>query len=77
MNFDPQRIVIALLVFAGYFAFLFVLITVTLPTEMRDVVIGAGGVLGGQFVVVVSWFFGSSSGSSGKDATIEKLSNKP
>lgn len=71
---DFGRIVISVIIvvaFIGYVAALFVF---TIPVDMKDVVNTAGGILGGAFVSVGSYWIGSSAGSTAKDRTISTLS---
>lgn len=44
------------------------------PAELRDIVLGATGVLSAQFVQVLNYWFGSSRSSAQKDQTINSLS---
>lgn len=64
------RFAISLLVVAAFVAYLVGLMLAPIPTEMRDVVNTAGGFLAGAFTMVVSYWVGSSAGSSAKDKTI-------
>lgn len=70
------RISISILVIAAFIAYVFAIIRIPIPTDMKDVVNTAGGVLGGAFVSVVSYWIGSSSGSASKDKTIASLNQK-
>ena len=71
------RIAISVLAISSFIAYVFAILFVSIPPEMKDVVNTAGGLLGGAFVSVVNYWIGSSSGSASKDKTITTLSAKP
>lgn len=57
------------------FAFDFALFMIHYPTENRDMIVSTSGILNATaLVMVLSFFFGSSSNSKLKDETIKKLS---
>lgn len=66
--------ILAVLITLGFFGVLAVLATRQAPIENRDLLNIMLGTLGAQFVAAVQFYLGSSKGSQGKDATIERLS---
>lgn len=65
-----------LLIFLGFGAYVFVL---GVPPESKDIALQLSGALITWVSAVISYWVGSSSGSSGKDKTIDSLAkdNKP
>lgn len=64
------------LIVAGFFALLILLIISAVPTENKDLLNLVVGTLIGSFSGIVSYFFGSSLGSSKKDQLLnEKNTN--
>jgi uncharacterized membrane protein YdjX (TVP38/TMEM64 family) len=70
------RISISITVVFAFLAYVYLILTIAIPPDMRDVVNTAGGLLGGAFMAVVGYWVGSSAGSSAKDKTITDLTNK-
>ena len=71
MNTDNVgRFALSLLVIVAFCGYITGVMLISIPTEMRDVVNTAGGFLAGAFTLVVSYWVGSSAGSSAKDKTI-------
>lgn len=70
------RISVSVLVIIAFIAYVFAILRVPIPPDMKDVVNTAGGILGGAFVGVVNYWIGSSSGSAAKDKTIATLNQK-
>lgn len=70
------RVSVSILAIAAFAGYVFAILFVPIPTEMKDVVNTAGGILGGAFVSVINYWIGSSSGSAAKDKTITTLTNK-
>ena len=75
---DWGRVLVSVIVTAGFMGVLVLVITTktqgNAPPEVMLVMLGA---LGAAFGQVVSYWVGSSSGSSQKDAAIQNLANKP
>lgn len=66
------------LIVAGFFALLILLVLSAVPNENKDLLNLVVGTLIGSFSGIVSYFFGSSLGSSKKDQLLnEKNSNPP
>jgi len=64
------------LIVAGFFALLILLVLSAVPTENKDLLNLVVGTLIGSFSGIVSYFFGSSLGSSKKDQLLnEKITN--
>jgi len=64
------------LIVAGFFALLILLVLSAVPTENKDLLNLVVGALIGSFSGIVSYFFGSSLGSSKKDQLLnEKNTN--
>lgn len=65
------------LIVAGFFALLILLVLSAVPTENKDLLNLVVGALIGSFSGIVSYFFGSSLGSSKKDELLknEKAAN--
>lgn len=65
------------LIVAGFFALLILLVLSAVPTENKDLLNLVVGTLIGSFSSIVSYFFGSSLGSSKKDELLknEKAAN--
>ncbi len=67
------RVLISILAVGAFFAYVAGILFIPVPSDMRDVINAAGGILGGAFVGVVNYWIGSSSGSASKDRTITSL----
>lgn len=65
------------LIVSGFFALLILLVLSAVPTENKDLLNLVVGALIGSFSSIVSYFFGSSLGSSKKDELLknEKAAN--
>lgn len=65
------------LIVSGFFALLILLVLSAVPTENKDLLNLVVGALIGSFSGIVSYFFGSSLGSSKKDELLknEKAAN--
>lgn len=65
------------LIVAGFFALLILLVLSAVPSENKDLLNLVVGTLIGSFSSIVSYFFGSSLGSSKKDELLknEKAAN--
>lgn len=71
---DMSRSILAALVIVMLALSLAGLFFVDIPQANREVLIAlVSGVLGASFKDIVGWYFGSSKGSSEKDATIATL----
>ena len=62
--------VLGALIAIGFFALLYILVYKSIPVENKDVLNLVIGALIGSFTTVVSYFFGSSKGSSDKTKLI-------
>jgi protein-S-isoprenylcysteine O-methyltransferase Ste14 len=75
---DWGRVLISVIVTVGFMGVLVLVITTktqgNAPPEVMLVMLGA---LGAAFGQVVSYWVGSSSGSSAKDVSIQNLASKP
>jgi len=60
------------IVVIGFFTLLYLLMKSEMPVGNRDLLFLAAGTLLSQFTTVVTYFFGSSKGSSEKDIIISK-----
>lgn len=69
--------ILGALIVAGFFALLILLVLSAVPTENKDLLNLVVGSLIGSFSGIVSYFFGSSLGSSKKDELLknEKAAN--
>jgi len=63
--------ILGALIVAGFFALLILLVLSAVPTENKDLLNLVVGSLIGSFSGIVSYFFGSSLGSSKKDELLE------
>lgn len=66
--------VLAIFVTVGFFGLLTMLCFVKLPDPSRDLINIMLGALGGGWLSIIAYYFGSSSSSKVKDDTISKLS---
>ena len=68
--------ILGALIVSGFFALLILLVLSAVPTENKDLLNLVVGTLIGSFSGIVSYFFGSSLGSSKKDQLLnEKNTN--
>ena len=68
--------ILGALIVAGFFALLILLVLSAVPSENKDLLNLVVGALIGSFSSIVSYFFGSSLGSSKKDQLLnEKNTN--
>lgn len=69
--------ILGALIVSGFFALLILLVLSAVPTENKDLLNLVVGALIGSFSGIVSYFFGSSLGSSKKDELLknEKAAN--
>ena len=75
-NKEIFQYVLGGLIVAGFFALLILLVLSAVPTENKDLLNLVVGTLIGSFSSIVSYFFGSSLGSSKKDQLLnEKITN--
>ena len=70
----PRNLSIA--AFVGFFGILLSMMFYDFPDNNHDVMMVMIGVLGGMVTSIVSYYFGSSSGSAAKTATIDKFLSK-
>ena len=73
---DYFQYILGGLIVLGFFALLITLVYSQVPAENKDLLNLVVGALIGSFATVVGYFFGSSSSSAKKDATIETMINK-
>lgn len=69
--------VLATVVVVGWGVLMWALFRGEIPATSRDIVIQAVGTMGGALMMVIGFYFGSSSSSTKKDETIEKLGTMP
>lgn len=74
---DHTPAVLAAVVTVGFFGVLAFALIGTVPEGSRDIVNIMIGTLGTAWVAIITYYFGSSSGSKGKDDTIKELSAIP
>jgi hypothetical protein len=70
---SPVVSVLAIAVFGGFVAMLFLKVV---PTDMKEALLLLGGSAATGYGMVLSYWLGSSSGSAAKDATITKVLSK-
>lgn len=75
MRTATARYVLATIILAGYFGTLHALLRLGIPQVNSEPIWILIGGLQIAFAAVVQYFFGSSSGSTAKDATIAKQIN--
>jgi drug/metabolite transporter (DMT)-like permease len=68
---------LAFLIFAGFFGAIWLALTHEVTASMRDALLILIGALGAAFGNVVSYYFGSSSGSQAKDALLAAREPQP
>ena len=73
---DRTPMVLAAVVCAGFFGTLGGLILYGLPQKGQDALLIMLGALGSAFTAIISYYFGSSSGSRAKEAIIEQMAGK-
>lgn len=73
---DKTPAVLAYAITGGFFGVLTLIMFYEIPMSAKDVLYVMLGALGASWNNVISYFFGSSSGSSAKHNLIEKLANK-
>jgi hypothetical protein len=73
---DKTPTVLACVVTIGFFGLLALVCFHEPPSGMKDILLAMIGTLGTAWVSVISYYFGSSSGSRAKDDTIAGLSAK-
>lgn len=70
---DRTPAVLAFCVCTGFFGILSAMLTMNIPDSGHDALLVMLGALGGAFGAVVSYYFGSSAGSTAKSETIKQL----
>jgi uncharacterized membrane protein YdjX (TVP38/TMEM64 family) len=70
---NTGRLIISVLVVAAFIAYVNLIVFFHIPPDTKDIVNTAGGILGGAFTLVVTYWLGSSAGSSAKDKTISDM----
>lgn len=70
---DKTPMVLAFFSFTGFFVILLLLMQMDIPDKAHDPVMIMLGLLGGMVTAVVSYYFGSSSGSAAKTAVMGKI----
>lgn len=70
---DKTPTVLAFFSFTGFFVILLLLMQFDIPDKAHDPVMIMLGLLGGMVTAVVSYYFGSSSGSAAKTAVMGKI----
>lgn len=71
-DYTPR--VLACIIVGGYVLVQWFLLTQVIAAEMREIVMRSLGVLDAAIGMVLTYYFGSSAGSSKKDDTIQSLS---
>lgn len=76
-NKEIFQYILGALIVSGFFALLILLVLSAVPSENKDLLNLVVGALIGSFSSIVSYFFGSSLGSSKKDELLknEKAAN--
>ena len=73
---DKTPMILAAVVCGGYVAVTATILTQVIEASMRDLVLRSMGTLDMALGLVLSYYFGSSSGSQAKDSTIADLSKE-
>lgn len=73
---DKTPMVLAGVVCIGFFGTLIGLMSYGLPQKGQDALLIMLGALGSAFTGIISYYFGSSSGSRAKEAIIEQMAGK-
>lgn len=73
---DKTPMILAGVVCVGFFGTLIGLMLYGLPQKGQDALLIMLGALGSAFTAIVSYYFGSSSGSRAKEAIIEQMAGK-
>jgi hypothetical protein len=69
---DFFKYILGSLIIVGFFVLLYLLLLSEVPEKNKDLLNLVVGALIGSFCSVVSYYYGSSSGSAKKDETISK-----
>lgn len=77
MTDNVLRFSIAIMVFVGFFGYLYITLVIPIPTEMQQGIKDVQSALIPLLTLVLGWYFGSSAGSSSKDKVIADLSKTP
>lgn len=70
---DIYQYALGTIIIVGFFTLLIILVYKEVPTKNNDLLNLVVGALIGSFATIVGYFFGSSSGSSKKDETINTM----
>jgi hypothetical protein len=70
---DKVAAILAYALTAGFFILLFMFIFFQVPAGSKDVLQIMLGILGTAWIAVITYYFGSSSGSKAKEKYIENL----
>jgi len=73
---DQTPTVLAYAVTGGFFGVLLIMMFYEIPISAKDVLYVMLGSLGTAWTAIISYFYGSSSGSSAKQSLIDKLTTK-
>lgn len=68
------QVILSMMVTAGFFFCLYYLLTKPVPVENKEVLYTILGSLGTVWVMIMNYYFGSTSSSRAKDQTIQDLS---
>lgn len=68
--------IVAAVIIAGFFLVLYLMMRNEVPTAARDAFLVLTGYLGAAFTAIVSYYFGSSSGSAQKTKQIEAMTRQ-
>lgn len=77
MKTDWRRDLVGFVVVGGFVTVCVLLLRGgTVESDVHDIAVGLLGTLGAALMIIVGYYYGSSSGSSAKDATIADMSKK-
>lgn len=77
MNKDNLPVYLAIGTACGFISLLWIMAFHDVPSTSHDILMASTGTLGTAFVSIISYYFGSSSGSAAKTAIMAKQTDKP